>query len=144
VKECRGGHAPPLAIDNVDVDVDVDVVVDLVVDTSGHPLATGVSHFGLRSALGTYGASCLQSLGRAHVHVHVHDDVHDHVATCPPDTFTGSQESGQELRAESLHPPANRHWCQAPAVKVPAVQQPIARKVTVAHTALLPPATPAS
>jgi hypothetical protein len=34
VKECRGGHAPPLAIDNVDVDVDV--VADLVVDTTGH------------------------------------------------------------------------------------------------------------
>jgi hypothetical protein len=42
VKECRGGHAPPLAIDNVDVDVDVDVVVDLVVDTTGHPLATDI------------------------------------------------------------------------------------------------------
>ena len=93
VKECRGGHAPPLAIDNVDVDVDVDVVVDLVVDTTGHPLATDVSHCGLGSALGTSSASCLQSLGRVQVHVHVHDDVHDHVATCPPDTFTGSQAS---------------------------------------------------
>ena len=95
VKECRGGHAPPLAIDNVDVDVDV--VVDLVVDTTGHPLATDISHCGLGSALGTSGASCLQSLGRVQVHVHdyVHDHVHDHVATCPPDTFTGSQPSGR-------------------------------------------------
>jgi hypothetical protein len=53
------------------VDVDVDVVVDLVVDTAGHPLATDVSRHGLGSALGTSGASYLQSLGRVHVHVHV-------------------------------------------------------------------------
>jgi hypothetical protein len=88
VKKGRGGPAPPLAIDNVDVDVDV--VVDLVVDTSGHTLGTDVSLCGLGSALGASGASYLQSLGRVQVDVHVHDDVQDHVATCPPDSFTSS------------------------------------------------------
>jgi len=75
--------------------VDVDVVVDLVVNTSSHPLATDISLCGLGSALGTSGASCLQSLGRVQVHVHVYDHVHvhDHVVTCPPDTFTGGQWS---------------------------------------------------
>jgi len=84
VRECRGGHAPPLTIDNVDVAGDVDVVVDLAVNTTGHLLATGSSHCGLGSALGASGASCLQSLGRVHDHDHdhVHVHVHDHVATC--------------------------------------------------------------
>ena len=50
--------------------MDVDVVVDLVVDTTGHPLATDISHCGLGSALGTSGASYLQSLGRVQVHAH--------------------------------------------------------------------------
>jgi hypothetical protein len=68
------------------VDVDVDVDEDLVVDAAGHPMATEVQHRGLGSAVGTSGSSCLPSLAR----VHVHDYVHDHVATCPSDSFTGS------------------------------------------------------
>ena len=43
-------------------------VVDVVVDTDGHSLATDISHCGLGSALGTSGASCLQSLGSVQVH----------------------------------------------------------------------------
>ena len=51
----------------------------------GKPPARGPSHFSDR-LLGTSGSSCLPGLAR----VHVHDYVHDHVATCPPDSFTGS------------------------------------------------------
>jgi hypothetical protein len=95
--------APPLAIDNVDVDVDV--VVEVVVDTTGHPLATDVTHCGLGNALGTSGASYLQSLGRVHVHDNVHDDVHDHVATNPPYTFTGSRLPSQPSYTTSMASP---------------------------------------
>ncbi|MCU0292578.1 MAG: hypothetical protein MUF10_11425 [Thermoanaerobaculaceae bacterium] len=88
MRECREGTLRlSHAIEHVDVDE------DLLVDTAGHPMATGVRHGGLGSAVGTSGSSCLPSLARVpvHVHDHVHVDVHDHVAACAPDSFTGFQ-----------------------------------------------------
>jgi hypothetical protein len=84
--------------------VDVGVVVDVVVDTTGHPLATDISHFSLGRPLDTSGASCLQSVGRVQVHDHVH--VHDHVRrVCP----TPSQVLRPQFSTRRDRPQAEDH-----------------------------------
>ncbi|MCU0293318.1 MAG: hypothetical protein MUF10_15215 [Thermoanaerobaculaceae bacterium] len=69
------------------VDVDVDVVVDVDIDFAGHSLVNGASPRGLGHARGRSGPGRVPSVRRAHDHGHVHD----HVATCPPEGFTGSR-----------------------------------------------------
>ena len=66
--------------------MDVDVVVDVDVNSAGHSVVNEASLRGWGHARCRSGSGYEPSAGR----VHVYDHVHDHVTTCPIETFTGS------------------------------------------------------